>query len=136
MTRKLWGGRFKKATDPVVERFTSSIHVDHRLALHDVQGSIAHAKMLGKCGIIPQGDADRIVKGLEKIQALIQAGKFAPDPSAEDIHSQVQAALSKLIGQPAERLHTARSRNDQVALDLRLYCRDVTKQLLKAIRQL
>lgn len=135
-TRKLWGGRFRKATDPLVERFTSSIGVDHRLAKYDVLGSIAHAKMLGACRIIPKADAARLVRGLTRILRLIEQGRFAPDASAEDVHSQVQQMLSNLIGEVAEKLHTARSRNDQVALDARLYCRDATAQVQGRIRAL
>ncbi|MBI3087756.1 MAG: argininosuccinate lyase [Candidatus Omnitrophica bacterium] len=136
MARKLWGGRFRKPTDPVVARFTSSIAVDHRLARYDVVGSIAHARMLGKCGIIPQAEANRLVRGLERLLRVIEQGTFKPDPSAEDIHTQVQQMLTKLIGPVAEKLQTARSRNDQVALDLRLYCRDAAAQARKKIRRL
>ena len=136
MTRKLWGGRFRKKTDPVVERFTSSIGVDHRLAKYDVIGSIAHARMLGTCGIIPKVDANRLVRGLNQILRLIEQRRFVPDPSAEDIHTQIQQMLTTRIGPTAEKLHTARSRNDQVALDLRLYCRDAVDQLQKSLRAL
>ena len=135
MARKLWGGRFKKATDPLVEQFTSSIAVDFRLAKYDVIGSIAHAKMLGTCGIIPHAEATRIVKGLERLLRSIERGEWKLDPSAEDVHSQVQQALTKLIGPVAEKLHTARSRNDQVALDIRLFCRDAGGQITKGIRK-
>ncbi len=133
---KLWGGRFSKATDPVVERFTSSIAIDHRLAKYDVIGSIAHAKMLGKCGVVPHAEANRIVNGLERLLRQIEQGKFKPDPAAEDIHTQIQAMLEKSLGAVAQKLHTARSRNDQVALDLRLYCRDAVGWLLKGIAKL
>jgi len=131
--RKLWGGRFRKKIDPMVERFTSSIAVDFRLAKYDVIGSIVHAKMLGKCGIIPQADATRLVKGLERMLRMIEQGRLKPDPTAEDIHTQIHTALGKLVGPVADKLHTARSRNDQVALDLRLFCRDVVIQLGKLI---
>ena len=134
--RKLWGGRFRKATDPLVERFTSSIAVDHRLAKYDVLGSIAHARMLGACRIIPKADAARLVRGLRRILRLIEQGRFAPDESAEDIHTQIQQMLNASIGGVAETLHTARSRNDQVALDARLYCRDATAQAQGRIRAL
>ncbi len=126
---KMWGGRFRKSTDPVVERYTSSISVDWRLAKYDVEGSIAHAAMLGRCGIISKAEAKRLVQGLRQIERLIQSGRFAPDPKAEDIHSQIQAMLTRRVGPVGEKLHTARSRNDQVALDLRLYCRDAVAQL-------
>lgn len=133
---KLWGGRFSKKTDPAVERFTSSIAIDHQLARYDVTGSIAHAKMLGKCGIISPQEATRLVKGLERLLRMIERGILKPDPTAEDIHTQIQTMLGKLLGPVADKLHTARSRNDQVALDLRLYCRDVVGQLVKGIKKL
>jgi argininosuccinate lyase len=132
----MWGGRFSKPTDPFVERFTSSIAVDFRLAKYDVTGSIAHVKMLGKCGILAQVEASRIVKGLERILRMIEQGKLKPDPAAEDIHTQIQAKLEQLVGPVAQTLHTARSRNDQVALDLRHYCREVVGALQKQIVKL
>ena len=136
MARKMWGGRFAKATDPLVEQFTSSIAVDHRLAPYDVIGSIAHAKMLGRCGIIRKADAARLVRGLERILAKWERGQVRVDPSAEDIHSQIQALLDREVGAVAGTLHTARSRNDQVALDLRLYCRDAVALLRGGIAEL
>ncbi len=134
MKKKLWGGRFSKRTDPLVERFTSSIGLDYRLARYDVEGSIAHAKMLGRCRIISAAQSRRLVSGLTRILRTIQAGRFTPDPSAEDIHTQMQRTLERLIGPAARTLHTARSRNDQVSLDLRLYCRDAVSQLTASIR--
>ncbi len=128
-TEKMWGGRFRKPMDPLVERFTSSIAADGRLAAYDVAGSIAHATMLGKCRIIPSATAKRLVRELERIQRDIARGLFHPDPRAEDIHSQIEAALLKRLGPEAGMLHTARSRNDQVALDFRLYCRDVVGRI-------
>ncbi|MBI4354531.1 MAG: argininosuccinate lyase [Candidatus Omnitrophica bacterium] len=133
--RKLWGGRFVKRTDPLVERYTSSIAVDHRLAKYDVLGSIAHATMLGRCRIIPRREAGRLVTGLKAILRAIEEGRFRWDPSAEDIHTQIQAELAKRVGSTADLLHTARSRNDQVALDLRLYCRDAVGQLRDGVAQ-
>ena len=133
---KLWGGRFTKATDPLVEQFTSSIGVDYRLARYDVQGSIAHAEMLGRCRIIPMADSRRIVQGLSRILRSIDAGRWTPDPSAEDIHTQIQQQLERAVGLAARKLHTARSRNDQVSLDLRLYCRSAVAEISHAIRQL
>ena len=133
---KLWGGRFRKPTDPLVERFTSSIGTDWRLAKYDVLGSIAHARMLGTCGIIPPPDAARIVRGLQRILRTVERGTFKPDPDAEDIHTQIQHMLAGMIGPAAEKLHTARSRNDQVALDLRLYCRDAVHQSQQGVRKL
>ena len=120
----------------MVERFTSSIAADFRLAKHDVIGSIAHATMLGRCGIVSRSDAARLVKGLKRLLQRIERGQVRPDPSAEDVHSQVQTMLERLIGPVAQKLHTARSRNDQVALDLRLYCREAVAQLRHAIAAL
>ncbi len=134
MTRKLWGGRFTKRTDPLVERFTSSIGTDYRLARYDVAGSIAHAKMLGRCGIISRAESRRLVSGLTRILRSIERGAWTPDPDAEDIHTQIQGMLERLVGPVARTLHPARSRNDQVSLDLRLYCREAVAQLTQAIR--
>ncbi len=121
---KLWGGRFKKKTDPIVEIFTKSIQYDHKLAQYDVLGSIAHAKMLGKCNIITKSEMSKLVKGLEGILKDIEKWKFKFDWKCEDVHTNVQNELEKRIGKTAKKLHTARSRNDQVSLDLRMYCRD------------
>ncbi len=136
MTRQMWGGRFSKRTDPLVKQFTSSIGVDWRLATYDLLGSMAHAKMLGACRIIPAGEAARLVRGLQQLLRQVEQGKLKPDPSAEDIHTQVESALRKRVGPVADKLHTARSRNDQVALDLRLWCRDATHVLRRRIRLL
>lgn len=121
MAKKLWGGRFSKATDKSVEAYTESISFDSRLIEHDINGSIAHAGMLGKCGIIAQADADRIVGGLKAILEDYHAGRIEFDPSAEDVHMNVEKLLFEKIGEPAGRLHTARSRNDQVCTDIRLF---------------
>ncbi|MCL5105149.1 MAG: argininosuccinate lyase [Armatimonadetes bacterium] len=121
LSKKLWGGRFSKSTDKAVEVFTESISFDSRLIEHDILGSIAHAKMLGKCGIIPEADAKKIVSGLESILDDALAGKIEFDPSAEDVHMNVEKLLFEKIGEPAGKLHTARSRNDQVATDIRLF---------------
>ena len=130
----MWGGRFTKRTDPLIERFTSSIAVDYRLARYDVEGSIAHAKMLGRCGIITSVESRRLVRGLSRILGTIQQGTWKPNPRAEDIHTQVQQTLERAIGPVARKLHTARSRNDQVSVDLRLYCREAVTDLSQAIR--
>src|SRR3989338_10243941 len=98
MTRKLWGGRFTKRTDPRVERYTSSMGVDYRLARHDVEGSIAHAKMLGRCRIVSAAESRRLVQGLTRIQRLIAQGRWTPNPSAEDIHSQIQRSEERSVG--------------------------------------
>jgi len=133
---KLWGARFEKKSDPLADQFTFSISYDHRLAKYDVKGSIAHAQMLGKQGIIPKADFAKIVTGLKKILAQIEAGKFKYDPKAEDIHTDIQHKLQLLVGKSAEKLHTARSRNDQVVLDMKLFCRDEITQLLAAVASL
>ncbi|MDL2217496.1 argininosuccinate lyase [Christensenellaceae bacterium OttesenSCG-928-M15] len=118
---KLWGGRFQKAADTAMEDFHSSISVDKRLANEDIRGSIAHARMLGKQGIIPKEDADSIVKGLESILTDLDEGKIEFLKSAEDIHMNVELLLTERIGEAGKRLHTGRSRNDQIALDTRMY---------------
>jgi len=133
---KLWGARFDKKSDPLADKFTFSIVYDNRLAKYDVIGSIAHARMLAKQGIIPKTDAARIIAGLKKILLQIESGKFKHDPKAEDIHTDVQNRLKALIGKPADKLHTARSRNDQVVLDMKLYCRDEITKLIAAVADL
>jgi len=133
MAKKLWGSRFPKKTSALSDKFTSSISFDKRLAKYDILGSIAHAKMLGKQRIIPLKDSSLIVKGLNSILKDVASGKFKFDPYAEDIHSNLQEALIRRIGQAAHRLHTARSRNDQIALDIRMYMKDEMKELLDLI---
>jgi argininosuccinate lyase len=130
---KLWGSRFKKKTHILADRFTSSIAFDSRLARHDILGSIAHTKMLAKKKIIPVKDANQIVEGLKEILKDVEKKKFKFDFSAEDIHTNIQNALSKKIGKAANGLHTARSRNDQIALDIRMYAKDEIKVLTKLI---
>ena len=120
----LWAGRFSKEIDETVNAFNSSIAFDARMYKHDIQGSIAHATMLGKCGIITEEDSRIIIKGLGEILEDIESGKLEFDPTAEDIHMFIEAELTKRYGDVGKRLHTSRSRNDQVALDLRLYLRD------------
>src|SRR5438874_8392269 len=124
MASKPWAGRFAKQTDPLVERFTASIDVDQRLARHDITGSIAHVRMLARQGIIDDDEAASIVEGLRGVWSDIQDGTMDLSASYEDIHMAVEARLNQRIGPVAGKLHTARSRNDQVALDLRLYCRE------------
>jgi argininosuccinate lyase len=121
---KLWGGRFTQPTDKFVEEFTASIQFDKRLYHQDIRGSIAHARMLGKQGIIPLEDVEKIVHGLQGILGQIEAGEFDFSIGLEDIHMNIEARLSAAIGEAGKRLHTGRSRNDQVALDIRLYLRD------------
>lgn len=122
--QKLWGGRFTQPTDKFVEEFTASIDFDKRLYHQDIRGSVAHARMLGRQGIIPQEDVDKIVHGLVDILQQIEVGQFDFSVELEDIHMNIEARLSQKIGEAGKRLHTGRSRNDQVALDIRLYLRD------------
>jgi len=133
MAKKLWGTRFSKKTSALTNRFTSSISFDKRLAKYDILGSIAHVKMLGKQRIIPAKDASLIVRGLNSILKDVISQKFKFDPNAEDIHSNIQELLVKRVGQVAHKLHTARSRNDQIALDVRMYLKDEMKELINFI---
>src|SRR5688572_28382419 len=122
---KLWGGRFSEDTSPMVDAFTSSLAVDRRIALQDVRGSIAHARMLAHQGIIPAADGEEIIAGLTHIREEIEQETFRFDERLEDVHMNVEARLVQLIGADAAgRLHTARSRNDQVVTDLRLWLKD------------
>ena len=125
---KLWGGRFSKSTEGLVDDFHSSISFDQRLAEQDITGSIAHATMLGEQGIIPQADAEKIVEGLRGILEDVKAGKIAWQVDAEDIHMNVETLLTQRIGEAGKRLHTGRSRNDQVALDVRMYCKAACRE--------
>lgn len=134
--KKLWAGRFKEKTSGIVERFTESISVDRRLWKYDIEGSIAHAKMLGRQGIIAKRDSEKIVKGLRAIASEIGAGKFSFREDLEDIHMNIETALTERIGEAGKKLHTARSRNDQVALDLRLYLRDEINIITAALKGL
>ena len=126
---KMWAGRFSKEVDDRVNDFNSSIRFDCRMYEQDIKGSLAHAAMLAAQGIIPQEDADAIAQGLEGILADLKSGALVFDPGAEDIHMFVEAELTKRIGGAGKRLHTARSRNDQVALDLRLTLREEAKEI-------
>ena len=127
---KMWAGRFAKALDSQADDFNSSIRFDSRMYKQDIKGSMAHAAMLSARGIIPTDDADAIIAGLETILADITSGALPIDPAAEDIHMFVEAELTKRIGDAGKRLHTARSRNDQVALDTRLYLRDEINEIV------
>ena len=122
---KLWGGRFSGATDELVERLNNSLSFDARMWREDIAGSIAHSTMLGEQGIIPAGDSPAIVEGLRAIESGLESGELSLDPSQEDIHSAIETLLRERIGVAAGKLHTARSRNDQVATDTRLYLRGV-----------
>ena len=132
----LWAGRFSKEIDAGVNAFNSSIAFDARMYRHDIQGSIAHATMLGDCGIISKEDSKTIIEGLTAILADLDSGKLEFDPNAEDIHMFVEAELTKRYGDVGKRLHTSRSRNDQVALDLRLYLRDEIKEIRGLVEKL
>lgn len=133
---KLWGGRFSEATDAFVERFTASVDFDQRLYQQDIDGSIAHAQMLNKVGVLTDDEADKIVSGLESIRADIDAGKFQWSVELEDVHMNIEAALTQRIGDTGKKLHTGRSRNDQVATDIRLYVRAEIDTLCELITQL
>lgn len=122
--KKLWGGRFSEATSEVMEKFTASEHFDKRLYSQDIKASAAHARMLSRCGIISEEDAEKIVSGLEEIREAIKAGRFKWRPELEDVHMNIEKDLTDRIGEAGGRLHTARSRNDQVATDLRIYVRE------------
>lgn len=125
MSEKMWQGRFEQPTDSLVEDYTGSIHFDRRLYRYDIQGSIAHCRMLGECGIIPHEEAAQIIQALGEILREIERGELRLDATQEDIHMAVEQRLIQKIGEAGGKLHTARSRNDQVALDSRLYMRDV-----------
>ena len=133
---KLWGGRFQEETDGRMDDFHSSIHFDRRLYREDIAGSIAHATMLGECGIISKEEAEAICQGLEEILADIEAGKVEFDPAAEDIHMNIEKLLTEQIGDPGRKLHTGRSRNDQVALDLRMYLKREIEALQELLTEL
>jgi argininosuccinate lyase len=126
---KLWGGRFQESTSALVERFSESVSFDARLYRQDIRGSIAHARMLGRVGVLDDADFTAIVDGLTAIQAEIEAGQFDWKTELEDVHMNIEARLTERIGDAGKRLHTGRSRNDQVATDIRLYVRDVIDEL-------
>ncbi|TMJ38747.1 MAG: argininosuccinate lyase [Alphaproteobacteria bacterium] len=136
MTNKMWGGRFGSGPDAIMEEINASIGFDRRLYAQDIKGSLAHARMLAEQGIISKSDAADIKRGLEKVQAEIDGGAFTFSRALEDIHMNVEQRLKDLIGPAAGRLHTARSRNDQVATDFRLYIRDVCDHLDSQLRDL
>src|SRR5690349_3219112 len=121
---KPWGGRFSQKTDRRVEEFTESISFDRRLFEHDIRGSIAHAQMLAQVGLITEAECKQIVQVLSEIRAEIEAGRFPFVLEREDVHMHVEAALIEKLGDVGRKLHTARSRNDQVATDVKLWTRD------------
>ncbi len=132
----MWSGRFLKELDSFADDFNSSIHFDSRMYAQDIKGSIAHASMLAKQGIITESDLAEIIDGLTSILDDINSGKLEIDMAAEDIHMFVESELTKRIGDTGKKLHTARSRNDQVALDIRLYLRDKCEEIVELIKEL
>ncbi len=134
--KKPWGGRFGQKTARVVEEFTESVSFDRRLWRYDIKGSIAHARMLARKGIISKQEADSIISGLKEIEREIQEGRFQWRRELEDVHMNIETALIEKIGPVGGKLHTARSRNDQVATDLRMYLRDETKEIAGLLRKL
>lgn len=133
---KPWGGRFAAPTEGLVETFTASIDFDQRLYPYDIQGSVAHATMLATIGVLTNEERDAIIRGLEGIQADIIAGRFSWSKALEDVHMNLEAELTRRIGTAGKKLHTGRSRNDQVATDLRLYLRDETDAILAQLGRL
>jgi argininosuccinate lyase len=127
--KKLWGGRFDASTDALVEAFSASVHFDRRLYAQDIRGSIAHASMLAAVGVLSEAERDAITTGLEGIRHDIEADRFRWDPALEDVHMNIEAALTERIGDAGKKLHTGRSRNDQIATDVRLYLRDAIDDL-------
>ncbi|MGF2614800.1 argininosuccinate lyase [Rossellomorea vietnamensis] len=130
---KLWGGRFTKETNKLVEEFTASISFDQKLALEDIEGSLAHAKMLGECGVIPLDDVKSISEGLIQIKKKIETGTMEYSVEHEDIHMNIEKQLIDLIGPAGGKLHTGRSRNDQVATDMHLYLNRKTKHIIELV---
>src|SRR6202522_401008 len=138
MSNKMWGGRFGSGPDPLMEEINASIDVDRHLYREDIAASKAHAAMLAKTGIITAQDAKRIAHGLDTILSEIETGQFTFKRALEDIHMNVESRLSELVGPAAGRLHTARSRNDQVATDFKLWVRDALdrhERQLQALQQ-
>ncbi len=135
-TEKPWGGRFTEPTDAFVEQFTASVEFDQRLYFHDIQGSIAHATMLAKVGVLSEEEKEDIIQGLNEVRAEIEAGQFQWSVKLEDVHMNVEAALTDKIGITGKKLHTGRSRNDQVATDIRLYLRDEIDVIASEITRL
>ena len=133
-TNALWGGRFEGGTSDIMQRVNASIFFDRRLYRHDITGSRAHCTMLVAQGILTESDGLAILKGLDQIEREITEGNFEYNAAKEDIHMHVEARLNEIIGEPAGRLHTGRSRNDQVALDFRLWLRDEIDALEPALQ--
>ena len=134
--KKPWGGRFSEPTDKKVEEFTSSLHFDKRLYRYDIEGSVAHCRMLAAQGIISSEDAERIISGLQDILQSMEKGEFPYSSDLEDIHMAIEKSLIDRIGEAGGKLHTARSRNDQISLDMRLYLRDEVKYIIDLVANL
>ncbi|MBT6278038.1 MAG: argininosuccinate lyase, partial [Chromatiales bacterium] len=135
-TEKPWQGRFTEPTNQFVEAFTASVSFDQRMAAHDIRGSIAHATMLASVGVLTEDERDAIVAGLANIDQDITAGNFRWSIALEDVHMNIEAALTERIGDTGKKLHTGRSRNDQVATDIRLYLRDEVDLIFSELRRL
>lgn len=133
---KMWAGRFKKEINEAVNDFNSSISFDSKLYKEDIKGSIAHATMLGATGVIDKSEADKIISELGRIEADIDSGKIEFDMTAEDIHMFIESELTKRLGAAGKRLHTARSRNDQVAVDMKLYAKHSCDEIAVTIKEL
>ena len=134
--KKLWGGRFKQSTDALMETFSASISFDKRLYACDIEGSIAHCKMLARCKIVSSSESKKIQKGLKRILRECDEGRFEYSDKLEDIHMNIESRLREIVGPAAGKLHTARSRNDQVCLDIRLYLRSEVDEAVEEINQL
>jgi len=134
--QKLWGGRFSEPTDAFVEAFTASVEFDQRMYRQDIQGSRAHAQMLTRVGVLSQADCDVILQGLDQVEKEIETGDFEWSVSREDLHMNIEARLTEIVGDAGKRLHTGRSRNDQVATDIRLYLREEIAHIIAEIRRL
>ena len=134
--QKLWGGRFTEPTDAFVEAFTASVEFDQRMYRQDIQGSRAHAQMLTRVGVLSQADCDVILKGLDQVEKEIENGEFEWSVSREDLHMNIEARLTEIVGDAGKRLHTGRSRNDQVATDIRLYLKEQIGFIVAEIRRL
>ena len=135
-TNQQWGGRFNEPTDAFVARFTASVEFDQRMYRQDIQGSVAHATMLTEAGVLTVAERDMIIQGLSEISTDIEEGRFEWSVALEDVHMNIEAALTDKIGITGKKLHTGRSRNDQVATDIRLYLRDEIDLILLEITRL
>lgn len=132
---KAWGGRFAEQTDRLVEQFTTSLAYDRRLYPYDIQGSIAHCRTLERAGVLTARESAQLVRGLQLVKVELDGGRFPFSPQDEDIHMAIERRLTELIGPLGGKLHTGRSRNDQVALDLRLFLRDVLSRVMGQVHE-